>query len=154
MTLSIPNYTHSSQKWAFSFQFSMSNYEKCLSGIPHTEEESWEFPHCTENEHGLTHLNMYNPVPSVRVLPDFSAVDWGFLLRVPNILLFPNSQSTVFWWLLLFRKNISVGSSHFISYHLLLHSEKPNSLLPVSTTSMWQILLTLSWFCAIHILAL
>lgn len=46
----------------------MSNYEKCLSGIPHIEEESWEFSHCTENEHGLTHLNMYNPVPSVRLI--------------------------------------------------------------------------------------
>lgn len=86
----------------------MSNYKKCLSEIPHIEEVSWKFPHCTENEHGLDTLEHVQSHSFFVFYPTSQQhpADWGFLLSVPNILFFPNSQSTVFWWLLSFCKNI------------------------------------------------
>lgn len=129
----------------------MSNYKKCLSEIPHIEEVSWKFPHCTENEHGLDTLEHIQSRSFFMFYPTSQQhpADWGFLLRVPNILFFPNSQSTVIWWLLSFCKKYI---RRVFSFHLLSSTiAQWEALLPVSMTS--QVLLTLSSFCAIQILA-
>lgn len=98
-----------------------------------------------------THLNVYHPVPSLSLFYPTSQQQPQTEASYSECLTFSSFP-------ILNRCFLVVPplypSGLLISFPIIYcHSEKPNSLLPVSTTSIWQILLTLSWFCAIQILA-